>query len=135
MLLFILAYFKYLSMNPHTFILFMFFLALMDIIYTLYNVNILRKHKTKWHDTEYNPLVRNSWHMFGFFKGSAIAALITLSCIIIVSIIIWDNIFLQGVLIGMYLMLHHLHYVNYAYISKKYLKKELPVIGRIITEW
>jgi hypothetical protein len=122
-------------MERHVFIILAFLLSLMDIAYTFTNVSILKKHKAKWEDTEYNPLVRSSWHLFGLLNGTLFAGAVTLAAIVILAYIIGNNEFFQGVLIGMFLMIHHLHYVNYAYISRKYLKKDLPWIGRIIMEW
>ncbi|MFH1055136.1 MAG: hypothetical protein V1744_03455 [Candidatus Altiarchaeota archaeon] len=122
-------------MNMLVFMAFIFILSFLDIAYTYTNVKILKKHKTNWGDTEYNPLVRASWHHFGLFGGTLFAAALTLMGVLGLAYLIGKNEFFQGMLLGMFLMLHHLHYVNYAYISKKYLKKELPIISRILMEW
>jgi hypothetical protein len=121
--------------NRFVFIGLIFLLSLMDISYTYTNVKILRKYKTHWADTEYNPLVRASWHHFGLFGGTVFAAVLTLGGIVVLAYLVGENQFFQGVLVGMFLMLHHMHYVNYAYISRKYLKKDLPLISRLIMEW
>jgi len=122
-------------MDKHIFIVFAMLLSLMDIAYTYYNVRILKKYKPHWGETEYNPLVRASWHIFGLLNGTIFAGAFTLTAIAVLAYIIGDNEFFQGMLVGVFVMTHHLHYVNYAYISRKYLKKELPWIGRIIMEW
>ena len=116
-------------------------LSLLDILYTFYNVDILRKHKKHWEDTEYNPLVRTSWHILGLLKGSVMAGVITLIMILIIAVLISlvptpVQEFYQGLLIGAYLMLHMFHYMNYAYISKRYLKKEknVSLLERFILE-
>ena len=122
-------------MRTVTFILLMALLTVMDILYTYTNVKILKKHKAHWSETEYNPLVRASWHIFGLFKGTVLAGAGTVLAMLAIACIIGENEFFQGLLIGVYLMIHHVHYVNYAYISKKYLKKEPGFLTRIITEW
>ena len=116
-------------------------LSVLDIIYTFYNVRILKEHKKHWEETEYNPLVRTSWHIFGLFGGTIIASLIMLVMILIVAVLISlvrtpIKEFYQGLIIGAYLMLHMFHYMNYAYISKRYLKKEkhVSLLERLIIE-
>jgi hypothetical protein len=122
-------------MKTLTFIILSFILSLLDITYTYTNVKILKKHKTDWADTEYNPLVRASWHFFGLLRGTALAAAFTLTAVVLLAYIIGENQFFQGMLIGWFLMIHHVHYINYAYISKKYMKKKPPLINRLIMEW
>lgn len=110
-------------------------LSLMDIVYTYVNVRILKKHKSNWCEAEYNPFVRCSWHFFGFFRGTVFAALATLVAVGVLAYIIGDNEFFQGLLVGVFLMVHHVHYVNYAHIRKKYLNKEPPFLARIFMDW
>ncbi|MFH1835502.1 MAG: hypothetical protein ABH851_04870 [Methanobacteriota archaeon] len=105
----------------------------MDILYTFHNVGILRNHTKNWSDAEYNPLVRTSWHIFGFGNGTIIAAAITLLAVIGACFFVGDREFLQGVLIGAFFMVHHYHFITYSYISKKYLGKDSKLIDRIIS--
>lgn len=110
-----------------------FVLSLMDIAYTFYNVNILRKHTKHWSDTEYNPLVRSSWHLFGFGNGTVIAAVFTLAAVLLLAYFIGERELLQGIVIGAFFMVHHYHYLNYSYISRKYLGKNRGFIDRILS--
>ncbi len=122
-------------MEQHSFIILLILLATMDIVYTFWNVKILRAHKKNWHQTEYNPIVRSSWKNLGLYRGTLIAGIFTLTSLVILGLMIGNNEFFQGMMVGFYIMIHHVHYVNYAHISKKYLKKEMSLIGRILTEW
>lgn len=122
-------------MDKWAFIILTVALSVMDMAYTYTNVKILKEHNAKWGNTEYNPLVRSSWHLFGLLGGTLFAGLITLTMIFCVAYAIGEREFFQGALIGVFIMIHHLHYVNYAYISKKYLKREPSFLARIMTEW
>lgn len=110
-----------------------FVLSLLDILYTFTNINILRKHTKNWKDTEYNPLVRSSWHIFGFLNGTIIAGAVTLATVMILAYIIGEDEFLQGFVIGVFMIVHHYHYINYAYIRKKYLGKKSSLVERILS--
>ena len=107
-------------------------LSLMDILYTFHNVSILRKHTKSWSDAEYNPLVRTSWHIFGFGGGTVVAAVLTLVAVVVVCYLIREKEFLQGLLIGAFFMVHHYHYLTYAYITRKYLGENSRLIDRIL---
>lgn len=120
-------------MNVYLFMSVVFVLSLMDIVYTFTNVNILRKHIKNWRNTEYSPLVRTSWHMFGFFNGTVIAAAITLASVLAITYLIGDKEFMQGILIGMYIVIHHYHHMNYAYIRHRYLGKKSGWVERILS--
>jgi hypothetical protein len=122
-------------MHPYIFMGLCILLSIMDIAYTYTNMKILKEHRKNWGDSEYNPLVRASWHHLGLLWGTVFAAMITVLAVAVLSLIIGENEFFQGVLIGMFLMLHHMHYVNYAYISKKYRGKDLPLMSRVFMEW
>lgn len=122
-------------MNTTPFVILLSGLAVMDMVYTFWNVRILKKSGKRWCQTEYNPLVRMAWKRFGLYMGTAVAAFITLAGVVLAGLVIGENEFFQGMMIGVYVMVHHVHYVNYAHISKKYLGKELPILGRIFTEW
>ena len=110
-----------------------FTLSLMDIAYTFHNVSILRKHTHHWSDAEYNPLVRASWHIFGFGNGTLIAGAATLAVVVLLAYFIGEREFLQGLVIGAFIVIHHYHYINYSYISKKYLGKDSRLIDRILS--
>ncbi|MFH0860913.1 MAG: hypothetical protein V1921_06905 [Candidatus Altiarchaeota archaeon] len=115
------------------FLVIAFLMSLLDILYTFTNVNILRKHTRHWKDTEYNPLVRSSWHIFGFFDGTVIAGALTLAVVLILSYMIGEDEFLQGFVIGIFVIVHHYHYINYAYIRQKYLNKKSSLVERILS--
>ena len=110
-----------------------FVLSLMDIVYTFYNASILKKHTRSWSDTEYNPLVRTSWHVFGFGNGTVVAAVLTLATVILLAFFVGERELFQGIVIGAFFMVHHYHYLNYSYISKKYLGKNPRLIDRILS--
>jgi hypothetical protein len=95
-------------------------------------VGILRKHTRNWSDAEYNPLVRASWHIFGFGNGTVVAGATTLAVVIILAHLIGEREFLQGLVIGAFIIMHHYHYINYSYISKKYLGKKSRLVDRIL---
>lgn len=116
---------------PH-FLTTVFVLSLLDIVYTFYNVGMLRKHAKNWSDAEYNPLVRASWHIFGFGNGTFIAGAATLAVVITLAHLIGEREFLQGLVIGAFIIIHHYHYINYHYISRKYLGKKSRLVDRIL---
>ena len=109
-----------------------FILSLLDIVYTFHNVRILREHTKNWSDAEYNPLVRASWHLFGFGRGTIIAGAATLTIIVLLAYFIGDREFLQGLVIGAFIVIHHYHYINYHYIKHKYLGGKSRLIDRIL---
>ena len=117
------------------FLLLTILLSFMDISYTYTNVKILKEYDVDWKKTEYNPIVRSAWQRFGMVKGTLIAGAGTLVVMVLITFVIGENEFFQGAIIGIFLMIHHLHYVNFAIISKKYRNKELPLLSRIIMEW
>jgi len=119
-------------MNVILFLFLAFVLSLLDIVYTFYNVRILKQHEKQWADAEYNPLVRTSWHIFGLMNGTLLAGAITLIFVLLLAYIIGEREFFQGFLIGMFVIVHHYHYINYAYLSKKYLKKKTSLLEKII---
>lgn len=122
-------------MMRSTFIIIALGLSLLDILYTYTNVKILKENKKNWEESEYNPLVRTSWHIYGLLKGSFLAGSITLAAVLAIAYMIGENEFFQGVMIGMFLMLHHVHYLNYAHIRKKYLGKDASWPYKILMEW
>ena len=82
-------------------------------------------------NTEYNPLVRTSWHMFGLLPGTLIAGAFTLAAIVGVSFWIGEREFLQGMLFGAYFVVHYFHYNNFNYISRKYLRRDSSFVDKI----
>ena len=114
------------------FLTIIFVLSLMDIAYTFHNVSILRKHIKKWSDVEYNPLVRASWHVFGFGNGTLVAGVATLAAAVVLAYLIGEREFLQGLVVGAFVIIHHYHYINYHYISRKYLGKKSRLVDRIL---
>jgi len=110
-----------------------FCLAVLDILCTFHNARILKKHKKNWEHTEYNPLVRTSWHIFGLLNGTIIAAAITLSGILLVAYLIGERELLQGFLLGAYVIVHHYHYMNHAYIMRRYRKRKSDIIDKILS--
>ena len=121
-------------MDVLLFILLVLFLSGMDIWYTYYNLRLLRRHEKRWRSREFNVLVQWCWSRFGFRRGSLIAALVTIAGVVAAGLLIGDDVFFQGFVVGVFFIIHHIHYLNYAYIQQRYLGRASRFWG-FITDW
>ncbi|MBD3260066.1 MAG: hypothetical protein GF334_00005 [Candidatus Altiarchaeales archaeon] len=122
-------------MDTLSFVLVFLVLALMDVFYTYRNIGLLRRHRSDWIECEANPFVRFFWRRFGFSWGTFSAAAVTVFFVVFLALLIGGREFFQGLVIGVYVMLHHMHYLTYAGLRSRYLGEEPNLLARIFMDW